>query len=777
MSTLDSKLRSILISIVMVLTAVVILVPSEAGNPEPPRTTDFDSPVNAHLGPRPLLVVLLEFTDLPGEVDASYIENQIFGPRPSMNDYFNETSYNQFWFEHSGHFTWITSWDDPLTPEDESTRAYWKSFADPVYRGGTFYMHGLISLDKAGFDFAPFDLNIDGEISMGRELAYLIIPARETDSRGGATRTMPDTVIDGKTVKGRGCAVSDDSPWIALYAHELGHQTLGLPDYYTIKPKNIGLFSLMGYSGYTNGSGSWWTPIGPHHLDPYSKLKSGWYPGTVVTSDGFYDIDDAETNDVAYILHDPANGKEEYFMVENRWKGTSYDNAAALIPAMVPPLPPAAQAANIPDQGLLVWHVDETRNWNGSETGGYPKVNLSRRDLTNAKAAFNGDDPDYYDFWDGSAPVNSNWNGGADSKTGVWCVSDAGPTMRAWLDVPGPGILPCPVVDSASAEPGSAGTLTVKLTNTGDAADIFVVSVVGLDPDLSASLPGPVALGAKSSTTVDVLITPDRLCTTSTGTRSFNILAMSDSDPTVWASIGATLDVLPFSEPQVSLSPAYRETEPNNTVTYTVDLTNNGNVLDTMWLSFTGLDFGSAYLAFPTAIPLIWISYLPVNPQANACDSTSSTLSISVPWDWAAMEDALYEFEVTTTGSATGESDTTTGQLLVQATPLSMMFWVKAEIQQLLDDVDALPPSDVRDGLHDKATAALNKVTQGLDRYILGDDPPSSNHFRTTQNILRAFIHLLHAQSGKQLTVAQANDFEDQVNLIIDHLDTILAEM
>lgn len=787
---LFGKCLACVVFVSLTVTAAAALIGPQSpyggsGNPVPtsselPGTTGFDAPVTPVVGTRPLLVVLMEFSDLPADVPADFIENQIFGPRPSMNDFYLETTYGQFGFADYGHFAWVTAWDDPSTTDDESTRSYWDTSGIATHGDGGFQSWGLRSLDAAGFDFAPLDINGDGSIAFGTEVAYLVIDSKPAGSRGGASRCMPSLTLDGKTTEpggtlgcpfGVSAGVSEDSPWIAIYAHELGHEALDFPDYYAITPQNIGYFSLMGYSGY----GAWEGPIGPHHYDPYLKMKRGWYSPTVIVSDGFYDVPDAETNPAAFILHDPAHGTDEYFIVENRWKGTSYENSDELIVPMDPPLPPADAAADIPDEGLLVWHVDETRDWNGVATGGYSKVALERRGGTDDTAAWNSDDPGYYDFNDASAPMNSIWNGGVDSKTGVWCVSPAGATMRAWLDVPGPGILVCPVTMSASAVPGSSGTLTVRLTNTGDASDTFSVSVGGLGADLTVAPIPTVTLAARASVTVNIQITPVRACTNTPGLRPLTITSQSTSDPSVLTTIdGATVEVLPFREPHTAFALDSVAVDSGETATFSLGILNGGNVDDTFSLSFDAVDFGTAYRAFPTEIQPSWVSMSPTDPTAPPCGVALVTLDITVPLDWAGIEDATYDFTITATSSAPPDSDTAAGHLTVHATALSMMLFVKAEIASLLADVDALPPSDVRDGLHAKATAAYNKVTQAIDRYIAGDDPPASNLFKTTQNILKAFLHLVDAQRGKTLTPIQADDLTAKTQRIIDDIDTIL---
>jgi hypothetical protein len=638
----------------------------------------------------------------------------------------------------------------------------------------------LKSLDASGYDFTTLDFDLDGTLKFGEEIGYFVLGATPVGLRGGAERGMPlGMTLDGKAIAGTGAGVPADSPWITLYAHELAHQLTEqapqwyLTDYYGITPLRIGFFSLMGWSG--SGVTGWDTQIGPHHFDPMSKLKLGWYTPTVVTRDGWVSIDDAETNPVAYLLHDPAHGTDEYYLIENRWKGTSYDNTDELIPALTPPWPPANGAIDIPDEGLLIWHVDETRLWKGSLSGGYPLVNLTRRGGADSNASFNGDDADYYDFWSGSSPERAIWNDGTDSNTGVWCVSGPGPTMWAFLDVPGPGVFMCRGrLDEVTAVPGFTGEAIIPIRNTGDTSDTFTFT--GSWPkEIIVDLPLNLTVPSKAMMNFTVGLTPLRHWSTIPGPRTIQITATSIFDPTVTDTIEFILNVEPYGEPELTVLPNIVEIEPGMTAFYTLEITNKGNVNDTFSLSFTSLDFGSLYEAYPSAIDTSWISFIPLNPSAVPGATILATLQITVPSDWAAWEDATYEFIVAATSSVTPDYDSDTGQLLVYTTTESKMFWVKAEIIQLRDDVDAMAPSGVKNGLHAKASAALNKINQSIERYLLGDDPPASNLFRTTKNMLRAFLHLVRAQRGKGLTDVQADYFSAFAQKIRDDIDEILA--
>jgi len=738
----------------------------------PLSTSGFDDPVTPQTGIMPLFTIFVEWSDTPPDITPGFVQNQLFGPRPSLIDYMLETSYGQFSYSDIGHYVWILAWDDPLTPDDESSRDFWHTFPDPGYAGGTFVSHGLVSLNKSGYNFAPLDYDNDGTIEFGEEVAYLMIdamdPALVSNYRGGGTRKMPPISLDGKLTSGRGCTVSEDSPWITLYAHELSHAVFGTPDYYGITPQPVDWFTLMGISAV----GSWNNPVGPHHLDPFYKMKLGWYSPTVVTQDGYYNIPDAETNPVAFILHDPAHGSDEYFMVENRWKGYSYDNSDELIGPLVPPLPPANDPADIPDQGLLVWHVDETRSWDGVTTGGFPKVNLTRRGLTDATASFNSADPDYYDFYDGSAPLDAKWYTGVNSKCGVWAASITSDNMRAWLDVPGPGICVDVLTDTPAVIPNDTAIISVRLINTGDATDTFSLSMGGLTGGLTITTPGPVTLGSKAETTVDFMVSPLRIPSNTPEVRTLLITATSQSNPVVFTSEQAYMEILPFGQPHVNIPINIREVYPGETTYYILDVYNLGNFWDDMALTFSGLDFVSAFEALPTAIPQSWINFDPIVVSAAPANMAKSNLTISIPSDWAGMENTTYDFEVTATSSITPDSHTNDSHLTVIATPESMMYYVKAELENLESDVNALS-TDVKSGLLAKIHAAQKKLDQAFERYLAGDDPPAGNHLETVQNMMNAFIHLVDAQRDKKLTVAEADDLTQKAQKIIDHIEEV----
>ena len=284
-----------------------------------------------------------------------------------------------------------------------------------------------------------------------------------------------------------------------IAAHELGHAVHNFGDTYGNSPEKV-LFGLYGGNR------------GPYHLDPFQKSKVGWLSPIVPVQDGWVDIPDVETSNQAIILSEPSHWGDEFFIVENRYAGESYDNVSLNFN------PPRVHWNHLydyllPDQGLFVWHIDKT------PPAGESVIQLLHRDGLPGSgpetdryyyrdAAFSGDDPKepddlpYYDLYDDSIPEDTRWRDGSQSSTGIWAVSPSAETMKAYVDVTGPGVFIQYVGDTHQAKKAGTGgkNFTFRIGNTGDESATFDVSVIGLDSRLSmyTTPPVPVTIPAKS---------------------------------------------------------------------------------------------------------------------------------------------------------------------------------------------------------------------------------------------------------------------------------------
>jgi len=343
----------------------------------------------------------------------SEIENLIFGPKPSVRDYFLENSGGLFTIENAGVLGWYNAkypwqlyWrEGPYDPKNlpVGDKHRWvdiqgkygakdsiRYLDDDGFIGGHSHKWAE-AIIKAGtqFNFKQYDLDNNGVLSPAELTILIVIPQNNPfgTQRNVVACQLPKEkplFVDGVRINTIVEAYIGKPPSLGLVAHELSHILLGAGDMYFgfFQPYAAGPYSLMDQA-----------PHNPPHLDPFHKLRLGWAVPKVITSDGWYKIHDIESNHEVHILHDPSRGDKEYYIIENRWGGQSYDSY-------------------LPDSGLAVWHIIEDPNifdklptppkvdsqqWNDPKWKGWP-----RRAIRMIRPIYGP--PFNNALWDGSDP-------------------------------------------------------------------------------------------------------------------------------------------------------------------------------------------------------------------------------------------------------------------------------------------------------------------------------------------------------------------------------------
>jgi immune inhibitor A len=178
---------------------------------------------------------------------------------------------------------------------------------------------------------------------------------------------------------------------IGVCAHELGHLLFGFPDLYDTDDTSEGIGNWCLMSGGTwNGNGDV-----PAHPSAWCKLQQGWASATNVTANGSVSIPDVKTSRNVLRLWKDGTGGPEYFLVENRQR-INYD-------------------ADLPGDGLLIWHIDESQSGNTDEN--HYKVALLQADA-NRDMELDHNRGDAGDPYPGSAANTSmNANSTPNSKS------------------------------------------------------------------------------------------------------------------------------------------------------------------------------------------------------------------------------------------------------------------------------------------------------------------------------------------------------------------------
>ena len=171
----------------------------------------------------------------------------------------------------------------------------------------------------------------------------------------------------------------------------------------------------------------------PVHIDPYHKLKWGWLNPQVVDRSGRYTLKDVATTGDALLIYSPFLGDKEFFILENRWRGSSYDRF---------------RSENRGD-GLALWHCIQdpslSRNWARRAVHLRrvdPQLELSGR-IKWHLTLFDGSHPDRdSDLNDFAEPQNIRFHNDIPSQIQIRNISPAGPVMAVDIIVaPEPGAI------------------------------------------------------------------------------------------------------------------------------------------------------------------------------------------------------------------------------------------------------------------------------------------------------------------------------------------------
>jgi len=369
-----------------------------------------------------------------------------------------------------------------------------------------------------------------------------------------------------------------------------------------------------------------------------------------------------------------------------------------------------------------------------------------------------------YEISTASPTYSYTWSGEALPGTVTLRVTDLlGGTSMATTTITTFGVQLTLSPFSQDIVPGDTGTYDLTIKNWGNGLDTFDLSLAGLPASWAYSFSSSAPLlPAFGTTTVQIYITPYRHWSTTPGDYPFTVAAASEQ--AVIYGLAATdsklgnVHVLPFHEVKIELTPPSESVKPGQTANYKIEVTNLGNVRDSFSISLHFDDFDGTYHAFPTAIQLAWTTIDKPTLTMDPGQSDVAKLAITVPQNWAGMEDATYKFTATATCQADPTANASaSASLTVQATKRSMAEYVKLEIQWLRQKVKGLNiAAGVKNSLLAKLADAETKVDQALQWIINGRETPANNLLSAAQNIVQAFINDVQAQSGKAITSADA---------------------
>ena len=279
-------------------------------------------------------------------------------------------------------------------------------------------------------------------------------------------------------------------------------------------------------------------------------------------------------------------------------------------------------------------------------------------------------------------------------------------------------------------------------------------------------------------------------------------LGLSTPDPSGNSRTGASdiayVRVIQFYDVQVEVEPGGAVRKPGMIQNYTVTGTNMGNVADSMsvevefkdfnqsgcTLTTLGKDDGCPFRAWPTVIQRdnwttvnqLATSFGPLAVTANQNDG----FTITVPRDWAAMENTTYKFVITVVSSGDNEDPRASGTSTVEheavATKESMTRYISLEIDELIGEIEKANAQGIKTGglLPIAMYPGKKKIDQALELILDGQPAQASNALSSNVHIMEAFIHALDGFS-KKLPVSLVDDWRARALAIIEDLQAAAA--
>jgi len=363
-----------------------------------------------------VVVILAEFSDKPMGQNNQHFEDLFFSqgslPNGSVREYFSEVTNNLI--DIQGEV--VGPYQLPLTITDYANGDSGTGTALPNARTMAFDAAEAANPD---IDFSIYDNDGDGFVD-----AFIVIHAGSGAEQTGNVNDIwsHKWVLSGGEYDADGTkiyaylTVPDDAR-IGVVCHELGHLLFGFPDLYDTdgSSEGVGNWCLMG-GGSWNGGGDI-----PAHPSAWCKVDQGWISVINQTTNASTTIDDVKDSFSAHRLWKDGSAGSEYFLVENRQKDR-FD-------------------AELPGEGLLVWHIDETVNTNSDES--HYKVALKQadgnEDLENGNNRGDAGDPfpgsGNNTTFDKNSTPNSRSYGGIDTCVAVKNISILGSAIQATLQV------------------------------------------------------------------------------------------------------------------------------------------------------------------------------------------------------------------------------------------------------------------------------------------------------------------------------------------------------
>jgi M6 family metalloprotease-like protein len=295
------------------------------------------------------VIILVEFPDVRATFTKEQISDManlagfnVNGNNGSIRDYFLDVSHGRFEYALA-----VTEYYMARNNKDYYDRA------DGYAGGQELIKEAMQGLEAKGYDFSKLTTSSTGTVR-GVNVLFAGASGKVWAQGLWAHRgNIPTLNFDGVKVSGYMLAYVGTALTIGTFVHESGHLLFGWPDLYD-------------YDSDSRGAGSYCLMSGQHAKNPqppnaHLRAGQGWEPMVDLKSVPDDLVKAPSNGRASYRFANPANAKESY-VIENIAKKGRW--------------------ANMPDDGLMIWHVDDGGNnsWQDRTLARHYRVSVVQAD-------------------------------------------------------------------------------------------------------------------------------------------------------------------------------------------------------------------------------------------------------------------------------------------------------------------------------------------------------------------------------------------------------------
>lgn len=360
------------------------------------------------------LTILIDFSDKVADLDKSKLEDFLnlkgyseYGNNGSIRDYYADVSLNKVDYTNVVYGYYRAN----------KPKSYYDSNEQAGPKAQELIKEALNAMKGQGFNFAQLSTNSSNQI-----IALNVMYAGKPDhgwSKGLWPHQYYVSGFSANGVSANKYQITNIGTELSIstFCHENGHMVCNYPDLYDygrdgVTSSGLGYYCLMTYQvDKTN-------PVPPN---PYYREIVGWETVTDITDAplGSTFTHKANTN-TSYVYRNKSNSRERFY-IDSRYK--------------------AGRNADMPGQGLLIFHVDENGDNENQQmtSSSHFMVSLEQadgnNDLEKDRTFGNKGEPEdwfykgYKDQFNDNTVPNARWWNGSNSNLDIRVISEKGGDM------------------------------------------------------------------------------------------------------------------------------------------------------------------------------------------------------------------------------------------------------------------------------------------------------------------------------------------------------------